>query len=76
MALLIFLSSLLMYVPTQVLCWIFTLYYFQDTEYAEIPCSEDVPVTTSVKVEALDFLTGQLGSDPEVCFLTFCCVSY
>ena len=53
-----------------------TLYYFQDAEYAEFPCPEDVPGTTSVKVEALDCLTGQLGSEPEVCFLTFCCVSY
>ena len=42
---------------------------FQDTEYAEIPLDEAVPFTTLVKVEALDLLDGQLGPDPEVCFL-------
>ena len=43
---------------------------FQDTEYAEVPLDEAVPFTTLVKVEALDLLGGQLGPDPEVCFLT------
>ena len=70
MSLVIFLSSLLMYVTSQILCWIIILYFFQDTEYAEIPLDEDVPFTTLVKVEALDLLDGQLGPDQEVCFLT------
>ena len=42
---------------------------FQATEYAEVPLDEAVPFTTLVKVEALDLDAGQLGPEPEVCFL-------
>ena len=67
--LVITLSSLLMYVTSPILYWIDILYLFQATEYAEVPLDEAVPFTTLVKVEALDLLGGQLGPDPEVCFL-------
>ena len=52
-----------------ILYWIDILYLFQATEYAEFPFDEAVPVTTLVKVEALDLDAGQLGPEPEVCFL-------
>ena len=47
-----------------ILYWIDIQYLFQATEYAEFPSDEAVPVTTLVKVEALD--AGQLEPEPEV----------
>ena len=52
-----------------ILYWIDILYLFQATEYAEFPSDEAVPVTTLVKVEALDWDAGQLEPEPEVYFL-------
>ena len=77
----ILLTSPVRYVLTSPV-WELTLSFLQEAEYAEIPSSEALPVTTLVKAEVLDCLVGQLDLKPEVQFLLFwlnllcgCCFS-
>ena len=51
--------------------WELTVSFLQEAEYAEMPDSEALPVTTLVKAEVLDCLAGQLDLEPEVQFLLF-----
>ena len=68
--LLILLNSPVRYVLTSPV-WELTLSFSQEAEYAEMPASEALPVTTLVKAEVLDCLVGQLDLEPEVQFLLF-----